>query len=239
MTRLEYLSQLKSELKHNGIPDADEIVSEYEQHFRFKLADGFSEEEIAAKLGAPETIAAQFTAIKSEAKRNGGRKALLVIWLTLLGLLEGMLDLLFAGFILALFGGAIAAAAIGVELIGAFNVGGLLPPMPYGGALVFGVCFLALAVLFFLAAYYCAAYLAQMVRASIRWRRNVLSDGMLPPLPWSPQFEPKARRRIRTVFLWAIMIFGITFVLGYAVLGLSTNAWEFWHALGWFGYVMP
>ena len=58
MTKQEYLAQLKNELKHNDISDEDEILSEYEQHFAFKLADGFSEEEIAAKLGAPAQIAA-------------------------------------------------------------------------------------------------------------------------------------------------------------------------------------
>lgn len=239
MTQPEYLAQLKSELKHVGISDVEEIASEYEQHFRFKLADGFSEEEIAAKLGAPEAIAAQFASVKSDSKKNGGRKIFLTVWLALLGLLEGMLDLLFAGFILALAGAAVACAAIGVELIFGLNFAGLLPAMPYGGAAVMGVSFLALAVLFSLAVSYCTAYLFQIIRASIRWRKNVLSDGMLPPLPWSPQFQPKVRRGIRTVFLWAIMVFGITFVLAYAILGLSANAWEFWHAFGWFGYVAP
>jgi uncharacterized membrane protein len=236
MTKLEYLTLLKNELRKNGIEDADEVVTEYEQHFLFKLADGFGEEEIAAKLGAPETIAAQFAGIRGEHKKSGGKKAFLTLWLTLLGLLEGMLDLLFLGFVIALFGVSLASAALGVELIGSINIAKLLPPMPYGGALVFGICLLALAVLFFVAALYCLAYLRQMIRASLRWRKNLLSDAALPPLPTSPQFSPKARRTIRGIFLGAVMIFGITFVLGYAILGIYTHTWEFWHALGWFGY---
>ena len=236
MTKLEYLTLLKNELRKNGIEDADEVATEYEQHFLFKLADGFGEEEIAAKLGAPETIAAQFAGIRGEHKKSGGKKVFLTLWLALLGLLEGLLDLLFFGFVLALFGASLVSAALGVELIGSINIAGLLPPMPYGGALVFGICLLALAVLFFVAALYCLAYLRQMIRASLRWRKNLLSDAALPPLPTSPQFSPKARRTIRGIFLGAVMIFGITFVLGYAILGISTHTWEFWHALGWFGY---
>ena len=60
MTKLEYLTALQTELRKKNVVDVDDIVTEYEQHFLFKLADGYSEEEIAAKLGAPEQIAVQF-----------------------------------------------------------------------------------------------------------------------------------------------------------------------------------
>ncbi len=60
MTKNEFLSKLANELKRKNIADAAEIISEYEQHFAFKMADGFSEEEIAAKLGDPVIIASQF-----------------------------------------------------------------------------------------------------------------------------------------------------------------------------------
>ena len=60
MTKNEFLSKLADELRKNNVSDADEIISEYEQHFAFKMADGFSEEEIAAKLGDPAAVAAQF-----------------------------------------------------------------------------------------------------------------------------------------------------------------------------------
>ena len=53
MTKQDYLTALHQELNKNAVADAEDVVSEYEQHFQFKLADGFTEEEIAAKLGAP------------------------------------------------------------------------------------------------------------------------------------------------------------------------------------------
>lgn len=62
MTKNEFLAALAAELKKRQIPDADDVVSEYEQHFDFKIEDGFPEDEIAAKLGDPEQIAGQFEA---------------------------------------------------------------------------------------------------------------------------------------------------------------------------------
>lgn len=61
MIRNEFMTRLSAELRRNHVADAADIEEEYEQHFAFKLADGYSEEEIAAKLGAPEALAAQFS----------------------------------------------------------------------------------------------------------------------------------------------------------------------------------
>ena len=44
MTKQDYLSELRNELTKTAVADAEEILMEYEQHFQFKLADGFTEE---------------------------------------------------------------------------------------------------------------------------------------------------------------------------------------------------
>lgn len=59
MTRNEFVTQLTAELHKRNVAAAD-VVEEYQQHFSFKLADGYSEEEIAARLGDPVALAAQF-----------------------------------------------------------------------------------------------------------------------------------------------------------------------------------
>jgi len=233
MTKQDYLMALKQELNKNAVADAEDIVSEYEQHFAFKLADGFTEEEIAVKLGAPAQIALQFAGLPKEQKRKGGKKTLLVLWLTIIGIFEVMLYSAFLCFIVGLFIGSLVPAALGVELIAGLNFMNILPPMPYGGAVVFGI---ALGVMIFLFAVYCFAMLRQMVRASLRWRHNMMREEALPLLPLSPQFAPKTRRALRGILLWAVLIFAVTFIAGFAILGLYTHAWGFWHALGWFGY---
>ena len=108
--------------------------------------------------------------------------------------------------------------------------------MPYGGAVVFGITLLALAVMLLLFAIYCFAYLRQIVRASLRWRKNLIHDEAMPLLPMSPQFSPKTRRILRGMMLWAVLIFGIAFIAGFSILALYTRSMGFWHALGWFGY---
>lgn len=55
------------------------MAEEYEQHFVFKLADGYSEEEIAAKLGDPTALAAQFDA----AAQGGEKRSAVLTWLWL------------------------------------------------------------------------------------------------------------------------------------------------------------
>jgi len=236
MTKQEYLNELKTELNKNSITDAEDIITEYEQHFLFKLADGYSEEEIAVKLGAPAHIAAQYAGIPGEKKAKGGKKFFLVLWLTIIGIFEVMLYGAFLWFIVALFCASLVPTALGVEFIIRMNLMNILPPMPYGGALVFGIMLIALGVILFLVAIYCFAYLRQMVRASLRWRKNLMSGEALPLLPMSPQFSPKTRRNLRGILLVSVLIFGITFIAGYAILGIYTHSFEFWHALGWFGY---
>ncbi len=235
MTKTEYLEQLKQALKQQNINDTDEIILEYEQHFAFKLADGYSEEEIAAKLGSPATIAAQFDTGETKQKSGGkGKKVFLTIWLTLLGILETALDLVFAAFGIGVFGAAVAFATAGVCLVGRLNIANLIPNMPYSGAIILGVSLIALAVLFFVLAVYCFAFLRQIVKASIRWRKNMLSETTLPLLPTSPQFQPKNRRALRNVLLLSLAVFGILFVVGYIVLALQAGSLGFWHVYGWF-----
>ena len=236
MTKQDYLTALKQELNKNAVADAEDIVSEYDQHFAFKLADGFTEEEIAAKLGAPAQIALQFAGLPKSHKRKGGKKTLLVLWLTIMGIFEVLLYGAFLYFIVGLFIGSLVPVALGVELIAGLNFMNILPPMPYGGAILFGIALIALGVMIFLFAVYCFAMLRQMVRASLRWRRNMMREEALPLLPLSPQFAPKTRRALRGILLWAVLIFAVTFIAGFAILGLYTHAWGFWHALGWFGY---
>lgn len=85
--------------------------------------------------------------------------------------------------------------------------------------------------------YFCA-FLRQLMRSYGRFRKNALASASgeagLPPLPISPQFSPKARRRLRTVALVALALFAVCFVLAYFVCSLSAGSVQFWHAWGWF-----
>lgn len=97
MTKLEFMNQLASGLHKRNIADAADVLEEYEQHFAFKLSDGYSEEEIAARLGSPADLAAQFEPAPQGAKRRSA--ALTCLWLGWVDVFFG----LFAILLLALF----------------------------------------------------------------------------------------------------------------------------------------
>lgn len=68
MTRNEFVTQRTAELHKRNV--AADVVEEYQQHFSFKLADGYSEEEIAARLGDPVALAAQLGEAEAGEKRH-------------------------------------------------------------------------------------------------------------------------------------------------------------------------
>lgn len=238
MNKHEFLLQLERELKRNHVPDAGEILGEYEQHFAFKLADGYAEEEIAARLGAPAALAAQFDGAEA-APRAGGKLAT--------ALVLGLADLFAACLFLALvaWGLAMGAAALGCGTLGLWllfggNPGGLVPMPGWCGA-AFGLSIAALAVLWGIGCGYFYRFLGQLCRAYGRFHRNALAGAagkpVLPALPLHPQIPPKSGRRMRQAALASLAVFALFGVLGMALSMVSAGALGFWHAWGWFGYL--
>ena len=211
MTKHEFMERLASELRKRNIADAADVIEEYEQHFAFKLADGYAEEEIAAKLGSPEELAAQFESTDT-AKKVGGSKALAVTGLCF--------------------------AALAVCLLGGWNIAGLIPAMPYWCGAILALSFAALTVLLVIGCVYYAAFLRQLVRSFGRFQHNALAsasgEAALPALAINPQFSAKTRRRLRAVALISLALFAACFVLSYVVCALSAGSLQFWHAWGWF-----
>ena len=240
MTKTEFLTQLGSELQKRNVPDAADVLEEYEQHFAFKLADGYSEEEIAARLGAPAELAAQFGSGPQTAKH--GSAALTWLWMIWADLAFGLFMVL-----LISFGVALAACVLSFGLTGVCLVGDLsrfplvsLPPMPYSSALLLGLALLALTAACTVGCIWFFAFVRQLFRAFSRFHQNAFAaakgERSLPPLPLHPQFPPAHRRRLRTVLLISVVCFGVCLVLGAVLSMILAGGIEFWHLWGWFGY---
>lgn len=60
MNKREFLSQLEEALLRLSKSDRDDILLDYEEHFRAGSDNGMTEEEVAEKLGKPSEIAAQY-----------------------------------------------------------------------------------------------------------------------------------------------------------------------------------
>lgn len=61
MNKVEFLSALQQGLRSVPPEDRQEILYDYEEHFRIGMEEGKTDEEIAASLGDPRGIARAFT----------------------------------------------------------------------------------------------------------------------------------------------------------------------------------
>ena len=238
MKRTEYLNRLAEELDKHHVAEAEDILEEYRQHFDLKLADGYVEEEIAARLGDPAMLAAQFDETEAVPKQKGGNKPLVVVGLGFADVFAALFFVLLAGFGIVLAAASLACAAAAVCLLGQVNAFSLLPAMPYWCGAILALSLAALAVLFVVGCVYYAALLRQLIRSFARFQHNALANAsgaaVLPSLSIAPQFLPKTKRRLRTVSLVALALFAACLVLAYIVCALSAGSLQFWHVWGWF-----
>lgn len=239
MTKNEFILRLTEALRRQNVADADDVIAEYQQHFAFKLADGYSEEEIAARLGDPAALAAQFAQSGAPEKKSA-RKPLLAAGLGLADLFAGMFFLLLIAWGVVMAAAALASGTLAVCLVGGLSIGSLIPPIPYWCGAVMGFAFAALAVLLAAGCVYYAAFVRQLMRSFGRFQHNALAEASgraaLPALAIFPQFSARARRRLRSTALIALALFAACFVLGYIACSLSAGTLQFWHAWGWLGY---
>ena len=168
MTKAEFLQVFERSL--TGSPQVKgEIIGDYEEHFRMGLAAGKSEEEIAAALGDPKTIAKAYNADilveKARTEKSAGnivRAAFAVISLSFFnlvfvsGIFFGLLGTLVG---LWVTGAALALSGLAVFLAALFSpaLPMLLPelePLAVVGAAFIGVGLMALGLLACLGLYY-------------------------------------------------------------------------------------
>ena len=136
---LKILIGIQYELHKRNVADSADVAEEFEQHFAFKLADGYSEEEIAARLSVPEELAAQFESAPNTAPRHSA--VLTWLWLSWADLFFGIFAVLLLSFGIVLASCVLSFGLTGVCLVG--NLGQLpivsLPPMPYWCGAILGL----------------------------------------------------------------------------------------------------
>ncbi|NCA67900.1 MAG: DUF1700 domain-containing protein [Clostridia bacterium] len=240
MRKSEYLTLLLNELKKNNVSDADDILAEYEQHFAFKTADGYSEEEICAKLGSPVMLAAQYenSTKNTNAKTSYGKKITIAIGLIFSDIFTGIFFALLYAWELIMIVLSFTCTVIAACLFGSFNICSLIPPMPYWCGVTFALAFSAFAVFIAMCCIYFAAFTGQLIRSYGRFHHNTYAAAsgraVLPSLAINPHFSAKANRRLRTVTLICLAIFTACTVLAMLVSMISSGALGFWHAWNWF-----
>ena len=191
MTKSQFLQSLETELKSRRLPDAGEILEEYEQHFSFKLADGYTEQEIARKLGSPFEIAVQFDPQSPKREALGGRSAI-IAGLCLASVPTAGFFLLLAGWEIIVACFSLVSLAIATCLLSGISPWGLLPAMPGGIAAVYGIAMAALSILSASGCVYFAALFRQLVLACARCFKMLLQQvRSCLPCRLSPVFLPR------------------------------------------------
>ena len=151
MNKKTFLNQLKNELRNYPKDEIDEIIYDYEEHFRTGIENGKTEEEIAKTLGDPKMIAKQYkvSTVFKEAEedktfKNVVRAIFTVIGLTfmnlifvipilaaiagvLFGLFVAAIAITFAGLV-AVFGSIATISGVSGILVGVFS-GLILTPL--------------------------------------------------------------------------------------------------------------
>ena len=135
MNKKNFLNKLSSYL--GGIPEEvkQDVISDFEEHFKEGMAEGRKEEDIAGSLGDPRALANQFKAniLVSQAEKTTSPVNITRAVFATLGL--GFFNLIFilgpfvaiAGVLIALFACAIAFTASGITVFFASTFGPLFP----------------------------------------------------------------------------------------------------------------
>jgi uncharacterized membrane protein len=135
MNKKDFMNKLSAYL--GGIPgeDRQDVISDFEEHFKEGLAEGRTEEEIADSLGDPKSLANQFKAsiLVSEAEKTTSAVNIIRAVFATLGL--GFLNLVFilgpfiaiVAVLISLFASAIAIIAAGITVFFASIFGPLIP----------------------------------------------------------------------------------------------------------------
>lgn len=124
MNKAEFIRQLKQGLNGYEPQDVEEIIADYEDHFRAAQEKGKSEDEICVSLGYPQSIAKAYKVenLLNKAKSDKNPSDFLRAFIVFISL--GLFNLLFVlnpvlGLILVLFGlWLIPFVSVGVGAIG-------------------------------------------------------------------------------------------------------------------------
>ena len=243
MNKQDYLLALEKALVSAGVRGHADIIGEYGEHFDMKVSDGYGEEEIAARLASPAEIAEHYR--EADLSKGGVKfvvdpiRILKIVGVMLADFVAGAFLIIMYAWVATLGVFSLVSAASGVLIVSG-NIperfSWVIPELPFICAVFIGVACLVLGFASAVGTEYCRLYVTQMLRAFLRWHKNVMgtSGVKLPPLPLHPWVEPRKRRVLRSIALFSIAIFFIAIVAALASMFFIARSFEPWHVWGWF-----
>lgn len=234
MNKETYLQELRNHLKANLVPDYEDIVADYEEHFRQKLAEGCSEEEISARLGNPKDIADQFlnSSKAGAVSPRGVPKILLGIGMFFAGILVFMFFILLFASLLCIAVFTVACLAAGFILILEIKISFMYIPFPCNSVL--GVSFFALTVLSAVGFICSYCYAIHLVKMCPHWFKRVFKNDT-SALPKKPVLSDRLKRGCGRAAPAALGLFLGSFILALFLMFMVAGFKPFWHVWNWFG----
>jgi uncharacterized membrane protein len=188
MNKKEFINKLSSYL--SGIPteEKQDVISDFEEHFKEGMAEGRTEEDIAGALGDPRVLANQFKAsiLVYEAEKTASPVNITRAVFATLGL--GFFNLIFvlgpfvaiACVLIALFASAVALTAAGITVFFGTIFGPLFPEyvstLFNPAAAIFGsIGVTCLGVLFFIGDIYLAKLLYKLFLRYIKFNIRIIT----------------------------------------------------------------
>ncbi|URZ01872.1 DUF1700 domain-containing protein [Clostridium felsineum] len=190
MNKREFLSLLRSYLEGFNEDEKQEILYDYEEHFRIGIENGKTEQEIAKELGSPMDIANQYREANGMGRANfynsEGRSAVGAVFVAIALLFFNVIFVLgiYIGIIGAVIGVCVAAFAVtvaGLAVILASVFGGWFityiqtPDIVSRIAVFFGgIGTLALGLLMCIAMFYVVKIAIVLTVRYIKWNIKVI-----------------------------------------------------------------
>lgn len=231
MNKNEFMSSLSKELKEKNISDIDEILFDFEEHFNFKLEEGYSEEEISKKLGDPKKIVLEYDNSEAPKKSN---KVLLGTTLGVASVGFSLLYLFIFSSVLILGAFALAAFTLGFCFITTVNIGGIIPNMPYFPSFMLGLACFAVSILAAVGTIYLFLYVKHWGKLYINWCKNTYNQNKMLSSTLHPKITKKFSTKLKLVAIISLIIFLVTFFIAYASMCGITKSFEPWHVWKWF-----
>ena len=129
MNRANFLAQLRAGLSGLHQSDINDVIADYESHFADGVADGRTEDEVAAALGDPARLARELLAEigfkRSEQERSAGNFFGVVLALIGLATIDILFLLPILGMMLAVFFG-VTLVCVGCVIGGGILLGNLM-----------------------------------------------------------------------------------------------------------------
>jgi uncharacterized membrane protein len=238
MDKDTFISELEKSLAAHDVADSDEIIAEYKVHFSRKIADGYSEAEIAKKLGDPKKLAKEY--VDEEGVPAKSAKPPILLGLALTDIFSTLFFIVAYAWVLALAIGTVAFVFSGACLIAApfFSVAILgIPYLPYLPGALLGVAIIAVGVLTGVLTINCFALVKRTTAEFVRWQKAIVANKKYLRYSLFPLLGSKLRRVLRPITLIAVLIGASCFTVAYVMMASMAGSLGFWHVWEWFAYV--